>query len=113
MEDFLRGVEYLAAKRARMLNRETRSMDYLHMIFICGACPWPRNYAADYMERLGRLREYIFTGAAAGNFERLDAAIPNATLLFLTERVYELHAQLDLAGIFRIPAGAGTGYEQG
>jgi hypothetical protein len=113
MPAFLAGAQYLAEKRARMLNRRPRSMDLLHILFLFLSCPWARSYSPQYMERMSRIREYIFAGADAGNFQRLDDAVLNAGLLFMTERLYELHDQEEIEGFLRIPPDLGPGYEQG
>jgi hypothetical protein len=112
--DIIAGMQYLAERRARIYKRATTTLDGLFVLLLFLICPWrPAYYPPEYVERMGRIRQYIFTGAAAGDFARLDAAVPSATLSPPTESLYFLHELADVEGLLRVPPGVEPGYELG
>jgi len=112
--DIIAGMEHLAERRARIYKRATNTVDGLLVLLLFLICPWiPAYYSQEYRERMGRIRQYIFAGASAGNFDRLDAAVPNGTLALPVESLYPLHELASVEGLLRVPPGAEPGYGQG
>jgi hypothetical protein len=105
LQDFMAGAMYLAEKRARLYRRPPppTSLDLLFQLLIWGICMFERYYPPGFGEQLGRIRQDLFTGAATGNLERLEAAVPDSTLLLPIETIYTLHALNNIDGFLRIP----------
>lgn len=105
LDDVMAGLEYLAIKRADLKQTAPHSLDLLLAIYLLDLCPrWTQyEYREPFRGNLARARQYLFSGAAAGNYSRLEAGVPNATLLLSFEAVDALHAQEDLEGFLRLP----------
>jgi hypothetical protein len=103
LDDVLSGAVHLAVRRANLLGRPPVSTDLLLIFSIFGRCRFDPPYAPDYLEQMAHVSQYLFTGAAEGNFERIDAGVPAGTLLHSFEEIYILHARGDLEGFLRLP----------
>jgi len=104
-DDAMAAMVYLAVKRARLKGLRPHSLDLLRMIYLWLCCPFNlHEYPESYREELARARHYLFEGAAAGNYGRLDAGVPSATLLLSFAEIDAIHAQLDLDGFLRLPS---------
>jgi hypothetical protein len=103
LDDVLSGGVHLAVRRAGLLDRRAVSTDLLKVLTIIAACKVGPPYPPDYMKQMARVRKNLFTGAAAGNFERLDKAVPDATLSLTFEAIYKLHARGNTEGFLRLP----------
>src|SRR5205809_3655694 len=103
LDTFLKGAVYLAVKRARLLGRDRpKSLDLLYMISLMGLCRFEPPGTAELEEQLKRVRQGIFPGAAEGNMERLEAAVPEATLLLSFDALDALRAQGSIEGFLRM-----------
>jgi hypothetical protein len=104
LDDVLSGSVHLAVRRATLQGRDPPfSTDLLLMFSLFLRCAYDPRFAPDYMEQVARVRQNLFTGAAGGNFERLDKAVPAATLSLTFDEIYLLHARGDLEGFLRLP----------
>lgn len=104
LDDVLSGSVHLAVRRASLQGRYPPfSTDLLLMFSLFLRCAYDPPFAPDYREQMARVRQYLFTGAAGGNFEILDWAVSDAALLLTFDRVYLLHARGDLEGFLRLP----------
>lgn len=103
LDDVLLGSVHLAVRRASLQNRYPPfSTDLSLMFSLFLRCAYDPPFAPDYMERMARVRQYLFTGAAGGNFERLDWAVSDAALLLPFDDIYLLHARGNLDGFLRL-----------
>ena len=107
LDDVLDGSVHLAVRRASLQSRyPPHSMELLFSFSLFLRCRFDPPFAPDYMKQIARVRQNLFTGAAGGNFERLDKAVPAATLSLTFDEIYRLHARGDLEEFLRLPPGA-------
>jgi hypothetical protein len=103
-EDIWAGVVYLAARRASLLGEELNSLDLLRMIYLLGFCPFIHfPFSQEYEQELVRARQYVFEGAAAGQRDRIDACVPDGSILLEFDAMGTLHARQELDGFLRLP----------
>jgi len=104
LDDVLSGSVHLAVRRASLQDRyPPYSTELLLTFSLFLRCAYDPPFAPDYMEQMARVRQYLFTGAAGGNFERLDWAVSDATLWLTFDQIYTLHARGNLEGFLRLP----------
>jgi len=74
LQDFMAGAIHLAEKRARLHGRSrSTSLDLLFQLLCWDLCRFFPPSRGKFEEKLGRIRQDVFAGAATGNFERLEA----------------------------------------
>ena len=104
LDDVLYATSHLAAKRARLHDRSPTSLDLLALLLIWLLCFVDRHpYHPDFVEQLKGIRKELFAGAASGDVERLEAAVPASTLYVSIERLYDLLALNDIHEFLRLP----------
>jgi hypothetical protein len=104
LDDVMYATSHLAAKRARLHHRSPISLDLLALLLIWILCVVDRHpYQPDFVEQLKSIRKELFAGAASGDVERLEAAVPASTLYVSIERLHDLLALNDINEFLRLP----------
>ena len=89
--DILYGSIYLALKRADLLGRPPTYMDVIYSTY--AFCWWPFKHPGPGNEDMLRsIRQNIFSDAAQGDFNRLDA-LPNSMLMLSFDALDKLLEQ--------------------
>jgi hypothetical protein len=94
MQDVLTGARHLASRRALLRGMRSPSRDDLEFAFAILTW-WPgKPHPADHVEReLLSIRPPVFEGAADSQFERIDALVPDTTLLMTRRELWAAQQQ--------------------
>lgn len=101
--DVLSCAVHLAVRRANLLGRRPVSTDLLQALYIFEVCVFESLSPPDYREQMARVRKSLFSGAAEGNFERVDRDVPDGILLLGFDAIHILRARGNPEGFLRLP----------
>jgi hypothetical protein len=104
LDDVMYATSHLAAKRASLHDRSPTSLDLLAQLLMWKICIVdPHTYETGFVEQLKSIRKELFAGAASGDIEGLEAAVPASTLYVSIERLHDLLALNDIHEFLRLP----------
>jgi hypothetical protein len=104
LADILAGTKFLARKRARLAGRSVVNHIDIEAV-LSWFCCWPFKHPVPERpdERTLQIRRRAFAGAAEGNTEALEAAVPDTTLLLSPEAINYLQVRGTVDDLLRSP----------